>query len=123
MSPRPSFVASPPLIILFVLLQRSSSPLPTAPAYSAPSNIDFNLATGSRSLVPPRPPVPAPPVPGPMNQADVNEDYSNVKVPPNQVLFGTFWQGIEPYVRQIGEEDLAFLKQYKVGCVLSLLVR
>ncbi|KAL7416223.1 histone acetyltransferases subunit 3-domain-containing protein [Mrakia frigida] len=118
--PPPTVVAAaaggPPIrpkIKLFTSSRRSPSPLPFIPMPSVPSNIDFSLATGARSLVPPRPPIPAPPVPGPMNQSEVNEDFSNVKPPPNQVLFGTFWQGIEPYVRQIGEEDLAFLKGYK----------
>lgn len=58
-----------------------------------------------------------------MNQSEVNEDFSHAKAPPTQVLFSTFWQGIEPYVRQLGEEDLAFLKGYKVHPTSACLFR
>lgn len=48
-----------------------------------------------------------------MRQKDVNEDFTGAKPAGTQIVFSSFWQGVEPYVRQIGEEDLAFLKAYK----------
>jgi transcriptional adapter 3 len=47
-----------------------------------------------------------------MIQSDMNEDFTNAR-PGTQTLFATFWQSVEPYVRQVGEEDLAFLKAWK----------
>jgi len=46
--------------------------------------------------------------PGPKRQADVDEDFSNVKAP-NQTAFTTFWSSVEPYLREIREDDLAML--------------
>ena len=79
------------------------SPAPTA------SGIDFSLPSqSSRPLIPPRPGVQKPLKPGPKRQADVDEDYSNAKAP-NQVLFTTFWTSVEPYLRELREDDLAML--------------
>ena len=73
------------------------------------SHIDFSLPTiPSRPLVPVRPGVQRPPKPGPKRQSEVNEDFSNVKAP-NQVAFTTYWSGVEPYLREIREDDLAML--------------
>ncbi|KAI9636349.1 histone acetyltransferases subunit 3-domain-containing protein [Dioszegia hungarica] len=85
----------------------------TPPIIAGPSgygnHIDFSLPTPSnRPLIPPRPGVQKPLPPGPKKQADVNEDFSNVKAP-TQVNFPTFWAGVEPYVREIREDDLAML--------------
>lgn len=72
-------------------------------------NIDFSLPSpASRPLIPPRPGVQKPLPPGPKKQSEVNEDFSNVKAP-TQVNFPTFWAGVEPYVREIREDDLAML--------------
>lgn len=38
----------------------------------------------------------------------MDEDYSNTKAP-NQVAFTTFWTSVEPYLREIREDDLAML--------------
>lgn len=79
-----------------------------SPAPSS-SGIDFSLPSqASRPLVPARPGVQKPMKPGPKRQADVDEDYSNTKAP-NQVLFTTFWTSVEPYLREIREDDLAML--------------
>ena len=95
-----------------------ASPTPsgsTAAASAAVgSSIDFSLPSQpARPLVPPRPGVQKPFKPGPKRQSEVNDDYSNTKAP-NQVLFTSFWSGLEPYLRDIGEDDLAMLG-FKVG--------
>lgn len=83
--------------------QPAYNPLPTH------STVDFTLPPPPlRQLIPPRPISHKPPKPGPKRQADVDEDYSNVKVS-GQVNFQTFWQGVEPYVREVREDDLAML--------------
>ena len=46
------------------------------------------------------------------------EDYSNVKAP-NQVGLPTFWNSVEPYLREIREDDLAMLG-FKVSIIASL---
>lgn len=46
--------------------------------------------------------------PGPKRQADVNEDFSDKKAP-SQIAVQTFWQNIEPYIRDVREDDLAML--------------
>ena len=81
------------------------SPVPS----SFGANIDFSLPNQpSRPLIPPRPGVQKPLKPGPKRQSEVDEDLSNTKAP-NQVLFTTFWSSIEPYLRDIREDDLAML--------------
>ena len=81
---------------------------PIAPsAFGA--HLDFSLPPApSRPLVPPRPGVVKPPPPGPKRQADVDEDYSNTKAP-TQTAQPTFWSSVEPYLREIREDDLAML--------------
>jgi transcriptional adapter 3 len=46
--------------------------------------------------------------PGPKKQSEVSADYSQTKVP-SQVGFPTWWNTVEPYIREIREEDLAML--------------
>ncbi|EIW71248.1 hypothetical protein TREMEDRAFT_13632, partial [Tremella mesenterica DSM 1558] len=73
------------------------------------ASLDFSLPVQpQRPLVPNRPGVKKPPKPGPKRQNEVNEDFSNVKAP-SQVAFPTFWSGVEPYLREIREDDLALL--------------
>ena len=43
----------------------------------------------------------------------MDEDFSNTKAP-NQVAFTTFWSSVEPYLREVREDDLAMLG-FKVG--------
>lgn len=75
----------------------------------AHSSVDFTLPPPPlRQLIPPRPQAHKPPKPGPKRQADVDEDFSNIKVA-GQVNFQTFWQGVEPYLREVREDDLAML--------------
>lgn len=85
---------------------------PTPPALLG-AHIDFRLPLATRSLVPPRPAV-AEPLPSlPLTQAEVVEDFTQVKPPASQLAFATFLSHAEAYTRAVGEEDLAFLKGYK----------
>lgn len=77
------------------------------------SHIDFRLPLATRSLVPPRPPIPDPLPPLPLTQVEVNDDFTQVKAPGTQLLFSNFMSSAEAYTRAVGEEDLAFLKGYK----------
>lgn len=73
------------------------------------ANIDFSLpANPARPLVPPRPGIQKPLKPGPKRQYEVHEDFSNTKAP-SQVAFTTFWSSVEPYLREVREDDLAML--------------
>ncbi|KAJ9127119.1 hypothetical protein QFC24_001354 [Naganishia onofrii] len=65
--------------------------------------------TACTSLVPVRPPIPHPPKPLPKRQKDVNQDFSTVKHVTQNVQWSTFWNGIEPYLKDFGEEELAML--------------
>jgi len=100
--------------------------LPTHPSKASPSpsnhsssNIDFTLQTPpNRPLVPPRPGVQAPPIPGPKRQGEVDIDFSNVKAP-QQVPSSQFMSSVEPYLRDLREDDLAMLG-FKVSYVPSI---
>ncbi|KZO90388.1 hypothetical protein CALVIDRAFT_542713 [Calocera viscosa TUFC12733] len=59
------------------------------------------------SLIPPHPPPPDPPVPGPLHQRDVAIDLSEAKPPASQITADTFWKSVEPWTRDLGEEDVA----------------
>lgn len=87
----------------------SSSTILPVPNTGLGGNIDFSLPPPpTRSLIPPRPGIQPPPVPGPKRQADVDEDFSNSKAP-TQIAQPTFWSSVEPYLRDIREDDLAML--------------
>ncbi|KAM0754110.1 hypothetical protein T439DRAFT_353844 [Meredithblackwellia eburnea MCA 4105] len=61
----------------------------------------------SHSLVPPKPVnVPVPPTP--KKQSEVCEDFSKAK-PGNQISHNAFHTWVDAYLRQFGEDDLAFL--------------
>lgn len=47
---------------------------------------------------------------GPRRPIDVKEDFSKAKTPASQVPIGTFYASIEPWIRQIREEDLGWLE-------------
>jgi transcriptional adapter 3 len=63
----------------------------------------------SYPLLSPRPPVPPPPVPGPSKATEVMEDFSKLKQP-TTVPVNTFYTSIEPWIRNIKEEDIGFLE-------------
>lgn len=87
------------------------SPTPSASGISSGpgGNIDWSVPPNpQRPLVPPRPGVQKPLKGGPKRQADVNEDFSDKKAP-SQIAVQTFWQNIEPYIRDVREDDLAML--------------
>ena len=63
----------------------------------------------SYPLLSPRPPVPPPPVPGPSRATEVTEDFSKLKQP-TTVPVNTFYTSIEPWIRNIKEEDIGFLE-------------
>ncbi|PVG02196.1 hypothetical protein CPB86DRAFT_870487 [Serendipita vermifera] len=59
--------------------------------------------------LPPRPPRNPLPIPQTDDPGEVNDDMSDRKQPPNQVTAHTYWNYIEPWTRQIKDEDIAFL--------------
>lgn len=87
----------------------SPTPSSTASAPLPGGHIDWTLpAPPQRALVPPRPEVQKPLPAGPKRQSEVDEDYSDKKAP-SQIAMATFWQNVEPYIRDIREDDLAML--------------
>lgn len=96
---RPSSSVAPPEPISLDSPSKMTNPhLPTADSLPV------------SSLIPTRQAVPRPPAPGPKRQKDVNQDFTQVKSVPQQTSWNTFWAGIEPYLREIGPEDLAMLR-------------
>jgi transcriptional adapter 3 len=88
--------------------------LPSKPSPAPSGHLDFTLPPQpNRPLVPPRPGVQKPPKPGPKRQAEVDIDFSNVKVS-NQIAATAFQSSIDPYLRDLREDDLAMLG-FKVG--------
>ncbi|KIJ92068.1 hypothetical protein K443DRAFT_685481 [Laccaria amethystina LaAM-08-1] len=81
----------------------SSQPHPKATAGQ-----DFSLPS-PQQLLPLRPPIPPPPIPGPSKTTDVMEDFTKIKAP-SQTLVTTFYSSIEPWIRNIREEDVGFLE-------------
>ncbi|KAG5639189.1 hypothetical protein H0H81_006093 [Sphagnurus paluster] len=69
---------------------------------------DFSLPQ-PYALLPPRPPIPPPPIPGPSKPTEVTEDFSKSKQPA-QITVHTFYTSIEPWIRNIREEDVGFLE-------------
>ncbi|KAJ3509199.1 hypothetical protein NLJ89_g5350 [Agrocybe chaxingu] len=83
--------------------------IPATPSHTKPPiGQDFSLPP-AQPLLSPRPPIPPPPIPGPSRPTEVTEDFSKQK-PPQQVLVTTFYTSIEPYIRNIKEEDVGFLE-------------
>ncbi|WVQ98097.1 hypothetical protein IAU59_005219 [Kwoniella sp. CBS 9459] len=88
---------------------RPTTDLSPTPSTSASNMIDFSLPPPPvRPLIPARPGVQKPMKPGPKKQSEVDEDYSNAKAP-SQIAFPTFWSGVEPYLKDVKEDDLAML--------------
>ncbi|OCF45848.1 hypothetical protein I317_00336 [Kwoniella heveanensis CBS 569] len=88
---------------------RPTTDLSPTPSASTSNMIDFSLPPPPvRPLIPARPGVQKPMKPGPKKQSEVDEDYSNAKAP-SQIAFPTFWSGVEPYLKDVKEDDLAML--------------
>ncbi|KAG6883619.1 hypothetical protein C0993_005128, partial [Termitomyces sp. T159_Od127] len=85
-------------------------PKPQKPVASPPTKTgpDFSLPP-THPLLQPRPPIPPPPPPGPSKPTDVADDFSKSRVP-SQVTVTTFYTSIEPWLRNIREEDVGFLE-------------
>lgn len=62
-----------------------------------------------RGGLPPRPPKNPLPVPQTDQPNEVNDDMSDRKQPPNQVTAHAYWNFVEPWTRQLKDEDVAFL--------------
>jgi transcriptional adapter 3 len=60
-------------------------------------------------MVPVRPPPSAPPTHGPLKVTDVQADFSQVKAP-STTAFATFMAYLEPWTRNIKEEDVGLLE-------------
>ncbi|KAF9546894.1 hypothetical protein CPC08DRAFT_699869 [Agrocybe pediades] len=88
-------------------LPKPSIPLPVTNTKTT-SGPDFSVPA-SQQLLPPRPPIPPPPIPGPSKPVEVTEDFSKAKQPA-QILVSTFYTSVEPYLRNIKEEDVGFLE-------------
>lgn len=59
----------------------------------------------------PQRPVSIPSLPaGPRRPIEVKEDFSKAKAPINQVPHTTFYSSVEPWIRQIREEDVGWLE-------------
>lgn len=91
-------------------------PKPSKPSVTASlsqsksqSGPDFSVPP-SQQLLPPRPPIPPPPIPGPSKPIEVMEDFTKTKQPASTVTVSTFYASIEPYIRNIKEEDVGFLE-------------
>lgn len=76
-------------------------------SHQATAGQDFSLPP-PQQLLPLRPPIP-PPIPGPSKTTDVMEDFTKIKAP-SQTLVTTFYSSIEPWLRNIREEDVGFLE-------------
>lgn len=59
--------------------------------------------------LPPKPPRNPLPIPQTDDPNEVHDDISERKQPPNQVTAHTYWNFIEPWTRQVKDEDVAFL--------------
>ncbi|KAF9464531.1 histone acetyltransferases subunit 3-domain-containing protein [Collybia nuda] len=80
----------------------------SSPHNKPPIGPDFSVPV-SAPLLPPRPPIPPPPIPGPSKPTEVMEDFSKSKQPA-QILVTSFYSSIEPWLRNIREEDVGFLE-------------
>ncbi|KAF9480893.1 hypothetical protein BDN70DRAFT_877080 [Pholiota conissans] len=104
---------SPPAVQAVPHITASKTSKPTIPSSTPQNKVlagpDFSVPP-SQQLLPPRPPIPPPPIPGPSKPTEVAEDFSKAKQPSTQVLVSTFYTSIEPYIRNIKEEDVGFLE-------------
>ncbi|KIK52091.1 hypothetical protein GYMLUDRAFT_233775 [Collybiopsis luxurians FD-317 M1] len=73
------------------------------------TGIDFTVPI-SLQVLPPRPPIQPPPVPAPSHPTLVTEDFSKIGKAPPQVAVATFYSSVEPYLKNIKEEDIGFLE-------------
>ena len=69
---------------------------------------DFSIPP-RQQVLPRRPSIRRPPIPGPSNTTDVTEDITKSEAP-SQTLVTTFYSSIEPWIRNIREEDVGFLE-------------
>ena len=76
--------------------------------FQASNGPDFSIPP-AQQLLPPRPPIPPPPIAGPSKPSEVMEDFTKLKQP-SQTLITTFYSSVEPYLRNIKEEDVGFLE-------------
>ncbi|KAH8114204.1 histone acetyltransferases subunit 3-domain-containing protein [Phellopilus nigrolimitatus] len=85
------------------------SKLSTVSHSKSGSGLDWTLPT-AHPLIPQRP-VSIPTLPaGPRKPIEVKEDFSKAKAPPSQVPITTFYASVEPWIRQIREEDVGWLE-------------
>ncbi|TFY73039.1 hypothetical protein EWM64_g10973, partial [Hericium alpestre] len=105
-TPPPNHISTPsaPYIPKAAKPTGSFANLPT----KLPSGPDFTLPPISQ-LLPTRSSIPPPPTPGPSKPTEVMEDFSKAKQP-SQVQVTTFYTSIEPWIRNIKEEDIGFLE-------------
>ncbi|GLB35590.1 putative histone acetyltransferases subunit 3 [Lyophyllum shimeji] len=78
------------------------------PHVKPPPGPDFSVPQ-PYALLPLRPPIPPPPLPGPSKPTEVMEDFSKSRQP-SQIAVTTFYTSIEPWLRNIREEDVGFLE-------------
>ncbi|KDR81996.1 hypothetical protein GALMADRAFT_135378 [Galerina marginata CBS 339.88] len=90
----------PPKPLISGSLPHNKATVTTGPDFSVPA---------TQQLLPDRPTIPSAPIPGPSKPTEVTEDFSKAKQPA-QILISTFYTSIEPYIRNIKEEDVGFLE-------------
>ncbi|KAF8901827.1 histone acetyltransferases subunit 3-domain-containing protein [Mucidula mucida] len=89
---------------------KAQKSVPSASTSSSKPEIDPRfIIPATASLLPPRPPIAVPPIPGPSKPIEVMDDFSKLKQP-QQTNVNTFYTSIEPWIRNIREEDIGFLE-------------
>ncbi|KAF8801409.1 hypothetical protein BYT27DRAFT_7198185 [Phlegmacium glaucopus] len=97
---------SPPVIVQPPKAQKST--ISANVSHKTSNGPDFSIPP-AQQLLPPRPPIPPPPIAGPSKPSEVMEDFSRLKQP-SQTVITTFYSSIEPFMRNIKEEDVGFLE-------------